>query len=119
MIRRPPRSTLFPYTTLFRSQRAKAVVELGHIGLDRQPDQAGVIGGRRGLGPSRFERKAHAAPDVELVGQIERDQPVVDRDALLHPPARDRAVAGSTSAEGWEARVGGDGRGEKTCPDAS
>src|SRR3712207_9388098 len=24
MIRRPPRSTLFPYTTLFRSQRARA-----------------------------------------------------------------------------------------------
>src|SRR5256885_5166419 len=27
MIRRPPRSTLFPYTTLFRSQRAQSVVE--------------------------------------------------------------------------------------------
>src|SRR3712207_7289404 len=26
MIRRPPRSTLFPYTTLFRSQRLKLVV---------------------------------------------------------------------------------------------
>src|SRR2546427_7154839 len=26
MIRRPPRSTLFPYTTLFRSLRARAVV---------------------------------------------------------------------------------------------
>src|SRR3712207_7756950 len=26
MIRRPPRSTLFPYTTLFRSERAQAVV---------------------------------------------------------------------------------------------
>src|SRR2546422_8573695 len=25
MIRRPPRSTLFPYTTLFRSRRARAV----------------------------------------------------------------------------------------------
>src|SRR2546426_8785452 len=25
MIRRPPRSTLFPYTTLFRSHRARAV----------------------------------------------------------------------------------------------
>src|SRR5689334_24180065 len=25
MIRRPPRSTLFPYTTLFRSHRAKAI----------------------------------------------------------------------------------------------
>src|SRR2546422_6997374 len=34
MIRRPPRSTLFPYTTLFRSHR----VDLGalrHVGLDR------------------------------------------------------------------------------------
>src|SRR3712207_8294733 len=28
MIRRPPRSTLFPYTTLFRSQRALAEFEL-------------------------------------------------------------------------------------------
>src|SRR5256885_4887898 len=26
MIRRPPRSTLFPYTTLFRSERASATV---------------------------------------------------------------------------------------------
>src|SRR5690554_7264596 len=44
MIRRPPRSTLFPYTTLFRSQelRADAVVEtdaarhLLHVGADVQ-----------------------------------------------------------------------------------
>src|SRR2546430_3918038 len=28
MIRRPPRSTLFPYTTLFRSRVGKAVTEL-------------------------------------------------------------------------------------------
>src|SRR3712207_7321644 len=27
MIRRPPRSTLFPYTTLFRSQQSAVVVE--------------------------------------------------------------------------------------------
>src|SRR5687768_17938355 len=27
MIRRPPRSTLFPYTTLFRSQRCRGPVE--------------------------------------------------------------------------------------------
>src|SRR2546430_8137398 len=27
MIRRPPRSTLFPYTTLFRSHRRRAAVE--------------------------------------------------------------------------------------------
>src|SRR2546430_17536860 len=29
MIRRPPRSTLFPYTTLFRSLADNALVELG------------------------------------------------------------------------------------------
>src|SRR5256885_8957475 len=28
MIRRPPRSTLFPYTTLFRSESVKAVSEI-------------------------------------------------------------------------------------------
>src|SRR2546430_7481380 len=29
MIRRPPRSTLFPYTTLFRSRAAEQVIVLG------------------------------------------------------------------------------------------
>src|SRR5260370_31868958 len=29
MIRRPPRSTLFPYTTLFRSNCSRAVVDIG------------------------------------------------------------------------------------------
>src|SRR2546427_9079486 len=33
MIRRPPRSTLFPYTTLFRSH--EDAVQLGHRMLDR------------------------------------------------------------------------------------
>src|SRR3989449_2311410 len=36
MIRRPPRSTLFPYTTLFRSPRA--------FGLQERPARAGVGG---------------------------------------------------------------------------
>src|SRR3712207_7620423 len=34
MIRRPPRSTLFPYTTLFRSVRAAGVVFFAFIGFD-------------------------------------------------------------------------------------
>src|SRR2546422_558422 len=33
MIRRPPRSTLFPYTTLFRSERGDQVPALGRAGL--------------------------------------------------------------------------------------
>src|SRR3712207_9563653 len=31
MIRRPPRSTLFPYTTLFRSQRRARLREAGEV----------------------------------------------------------------------------------------
>src|SRR2546428_8065292 len=42
MIRRPPRSTLFPYTTLFRShcERAPSLCEWMHRESHRQPDQS-------------------------------------------------------------------------------
>src|SRR2546422_7977049 len=42
MIRRPPRSTLFPYTTLFRSLHAR--FDLGYVdvvGLKKSPDRNG------------------------------------------------------------------------------
>src|SRR2546430_15135335 len=35
MIRRPPRSTLFPYTTLFRSEDVAPVLKLAHELRDR------------------------------------------------------------------------------------
>src|SRR2546430_7271031 len=38
MIRRPPRSTLFPYTTLFRSER----IDLAHDGALRDAADGGV-----------------------------------------------------------------------------
>src|SRR5258708_27098340 len=43
MIRRPPRSTLFPYTTLFRSEGLAGVPGLGvvHPGLRQRADGAG------------------------------------------------------------------------------
>src|SRR2546426_8647667 len=46
MIRRPPRSTLFPYTTLFRSQaRARAVLVVQVVAAQRQAQgRAEVIG---------------------------------------------------------------------------
>src|SRR5256885_10767869 len=40
MIRRPPRSTLFPYTTLFRS----AALDLLETRRDVQPDRIGMMG---------------------------------------------------------------------------
>src|SRR3712207_8103294 len=38
MIRRPPRSTLFPYTTLFRSERPEQRSALGLLVEVRHPD---------------------------------------------------------------------------------
>src|SRR2546421_10122142 len=42
MIRRPPRSTLFPYTTLFRSQHDLEAFAEG-FGYEATPDQAAAI----------------------------------------------------------------------------
>src|SRR5256885_8689278 len=52
MIRRPPRSTLFPYTTLFRSVHADRGQGAGAARRDRQRDLPGravdvVLGGAR------------------------------------------------------------------------
>src|SRR5688572_32249367 len=60
MIRRPPRSTLFPYTTLFRSQRfnedvsERAPVRLAQTVLERD------FGGF--LGPELFIERRDGAP---------------------------------------------------------
>src|SRR3989442_9802564 len=54
MIRRPPRSTLFPYTTLFRSRARGA---LGALRADRRRPR-GPSPGRAGVGAAR-----RAAPD--------------------------------------------------------
>src|SRR5688572_32230665 len=42
MIRRPPRSTLFPYTTLFRSIDEPTVVDEGHEAVHEE----GLVAGR-------------------------------------------------------------------------
>src|SRR5256885_5508103 len=47
MIRRPPRSTLFPYTTLFRSEQPVAVGGFGR-GLERFRARGGDRTGREG-----------------------------------------------------------------------
>src|SRR5256885_12146140 len=77
MIRRPPRSTLFPYTTLFRSTlevdrggdgvgvvaRSGARLALGQLGVNR----GGGVGGAGGGGPVR---RAHARTPVNLEYRI-------------------------------------------------
>src|SRR3712207_7422614 len=55
MIRRPPRSTLFPYTTLFRSRERRA--DHAH-GPQRPPDDAAPQPRPAGRGARREHRRA-------------------------------------------------------------
>src|SRR3989454_4543049 len=48
MIRRPPRSTLFPYTTLFRSLRVAVHEDLAHVVLELEARQV-VLAGEGGV----------------------------------------------------------------------
>src|SRR5256886_6816074 len=62
MIRRPPRSTLFPYTTLFRSEtREQELVDRGRERRRRRVDRGGIAAprdrDRHPLAPRR-----HGAP---------------------------------------------------------
>src|SRR3712207_7831199 len=63
MIRRPPRSTLFPYTTLFRSERGQVVVnerERVHE-LESKRGVERVVGvAADGLGGGEADGAAHA-----------------------------------------------------------
>src|SRR2546427_13255036 len=65
MIRRPPRSTLFPYTTLFRS--GLALAEAGHAALAFKGDAVAL--GRRDVGQR------------DLAAELGRYRPHLDRHA--------------------------------------
>src|SRR3712207_7016404 len=55
MIRRPPRSTLFPYTTLFRSRRGDALFFLGRFD-EAIRDYDRMIALAPELGPTHWQR---------------------------------------------------------------
>src|SRR3989449_11734161 len=104
MIRRPPRSTLFPYTTLFRS----------HHGLERPDDRGSVR--RRGGGddrPPEPERPGNLVALLEVrrhprraaVSPRRRRGPPARRAApegplLFHQDGRPRGVQGGGAGDG-------------------
>src|SRR2546422_3774039 len=68
MIRRPPRSTLFPYTTLFRSRRLRAVeqrVQLSHPDQHRQGEMDQHHRGQQ------FERAAFGIRSEEHTSELQ------------------------------------------------
>src|SRR5258708_8578276 len=78
MIRRPPRSTLFPYTTLFRSDRLLQQFRLepfqhGHLALDVAPHAA--LGQVAVPGDDRLNDQPVGATDVlALRGRVGRSE---------------------------------------------
>src|SRR5437016_10221051 len=69
MIRRPPRSTLFPYTTLFRSHISLPAVRRGTLEDDAdQPARALAIGG------AQFRRKEFARRDRKRPLDVDRSE---------------------------------------------
>src|SRR3712207_7570766 len=67
MIRRPPRSTLFPYTTLFRSGARAALRRAGRGGL-----RGDGGGGERSRRRPRRERRAREEADERARGGLGR-----------------------------------------------
>src|SRR5438874_8135661 len=68
MTRRPPRATLFPYTTLFRSRRPEAG------GLRQDPGDDAVTGALQHVPDERAadaEAEHHELADAEMVHQPE------------------------------------------------
>src|SRR3712207_7533386 len=69
MIRRPPRSTLFPYTTLFRSGDETIPVAQDHEVAEPPPDRAPPHGDLAGEGHhavgGRVDRGADGSGEVE------------------------------------------------------
>src|SRR3989442_8371014 len=70
MIRRPPRSTLFPYTTLFRSRRgdrdlADAASAAGRAPEDRELARADTAAGHAGGPAVRAANPRHRHPRSE------------------------------------------------------
>src|SRR3712207_8691988 len=71
MIRRPPRSTLFPYTTLFRSRAGRrAVARAGRRGRARVTP---ALGRRQGRGRRHDGRRHGQVSRVLLGGALVRE----------------------------------------------
>src|SRR5438874_5209748 len=86
MLRRPPRSTLFPYTTLFRSRGLEtAAVVLNRCVPDDDPSVAtnarwvSELTGARDLGPGPFVADPHERRSEEHTSELQSRRDLVCR----------------------------------------
>src|SRR3712207_7946637 len=75
MIRRPPRSTLFPYTTLFRSLSRHEREAGERVAVLRLPDKDGEVGGEeRFRVPFGLEPADHAPLGLQGEAHLRRSE---------------------------------------------
>src|SRR2546425_12742222 len=93
MIRRPPRSTLFPYTTLFRSQTRAATerglldtARAGAVAVDRE--HSGTIAALKGLATSEHLPSGNLTAFHRVAREAGATQPSWQNVVLYTPPAR-------------------------------
>src|SRR3712207_7132802 len=63
MIRRPPRSTLFPYTTLFRSDVEPGQLPGAHARVDQHPQHRGIPAVLKGVAARRVQQGAQRSEE--------------------------------------------------------
>src|SRR2546430_11495512 len=81
MIRRPPRSTLFPYTTLFRSLRAPEILHVDDLAVPQPKRLRPVVASPVLVGPGeRDDDPVTVRPD-----RIEAVVPIAEPPSRRHP----------------------------------
>src|SRR3712207_7566335 len=107
MIRRPPRSTLFPYTTLFRSHALDLAAQLVGLDVVAEAVRGGVVGDRDVLVAARERGLRHLLDRRAAVGGDGVHVDVAAQVALLDE-AREPAVRGSLELAPPLAQLGRD-----------
>src|SRR2546422_11627863 len=97
MIRRPPRSTLFPYTTLFRSLRSGEMLAQAFLGVSGHPQVSGDAAGA----PDHAEQRVGVGRGDLLSGE-DLVRPVEVDDLVSRPQKGDprRGVGGGPAEIG-------------------
>src|SRR5437868_586179 len=75
MIRRPPRSTLFPYTTLFRSEERVCVAHKGFVAFEIATRGRAAHGSRPDLGIDAIARMGRVLVGIEALDARLRARP--------------------------------------------
>src|SRR5256886_10387544 len=100
MIRRPPRSTLFPYTTLFRSIRILFLSDAAEIVLPHQESYDGT-GYPRGLRGEGIPLGARIFAVADALDAMISDRPYAARCPSRTPGKRSSAVPAHSLIPRW------------------